>query len=36
MLDLNLLEKQLDEILAKETNESMNQWSVSRRIKNKL
>ena len=36
MLDLNLLEKQLDEILAKETNESMNQWLVFIRIKNKL
>lgn len=36
MLDLNLLEKQLDQVLAKETNESMTHWLLFRRLKNFL
>lgn len=32
MLDLKLLEKQLDEVLAKETSETMTTWLYSRRL----
>ena len=34
MLDLNLLEKQLDEVLSKETSETLSSWLNERRIKN--
>ena len=33
MLDLNLLEKQLDEVLAIETSETMISWLLDRRLK---
>lgn len=33
MLDLNLLEKQLDEALEKETSESLTSWLLNRRAK---
>ncbi|MGL4956796.1 MAG: hypothetical protein ACRC9X_06425 [Bacteroidales bacterium] len=36
MLDLQSLEKQLDEVLAKETSETMSSWLNNRRIKNYL
>lgn len=34
MLDLKLLEKQLDEVLSKETSESISSWLNNRRLKN--
>lgn len=33
MLDLELLEKQLDEVLAKETSETMSTWLFNKRLK---
>ena len=33
MLDLELLEKQLDEVLSKETSETMSNWLIHRRMK---
>jgi len=33
MLDLKLLEKQLDEVLAKESSETMISWLLDRRLK---
>jgi hypothetical protein len=33
MLDLKLLEKQLDEVLAKETSKTMTSWLLDRRLK---
>lgn len=33
MLDLKLLEKQLDEVLEKETSETMTSWLLDRRLK---
>lgn len=33
MLDLKILEKQLDEVLAKETSETMTSWLLDRRLK---
>ncbi|MGC4130259.1 MAG: hypothetical protein QM564_12050 [Bergeyella sp.] len=33
MLNLELLEKKLDEVLAKETSETMTSWLLSRRLK---
>ncbi|WP_396188074.1 hypothetical protein [Flavobacterium sp.] len=33
MLDLELLEKQLDEVLAQETSETMTTWLYNRRLK---
>lgn len=33
MLDLELLEKQLDEVLSKETSETMSSWLSNRRLK---
>lgn len=33
MLNLELLEKQLDEVLAKETHETMTSWLFDRRLK---
>lgn len=33
MLDLNILEKQLDEVLAQETSETMTTWLYNRRLK---
>lgn len=36
MLDLKLLEKQLDDVLAKETSETMSLWLSNRRLKKYL
>ncbi|HLT87950.1 MAG TPA: hypothetical protein VKZ57_10185 [Sphingobacterium sp.] len=33
MLDLELLEKQLDEVLSQETSETMSSWLFNRRLK---
>jgi hypothetical protein len=33
MLDLELLEKRLDEVLSKETSETMTSWLLNRRLK---
>ncbi|MCB9334532.1 MAG: hypothetical protein H6586_00165 [Flavobacteriales bacterium] len=34
MIDLNTLEKEIDELLAKETNESLSKWLFEKRNKN--
>jgi len=36
MLDLDLLEKQLDEVLSKETSETLSSWLKERRLKNSI